>query len=163
MDVQDHERKDQHGTEFDHAGRHRHTRRRSERERQHHHKHHEMATTSSVRYPEAQQMLVHGSRGVPLTLTMEEPTTIGNLRAKRAGCVDRVHSGTMSSPSQHRLRRSSNSSLSFRAEHTNTRRGTNLAQRVDDALEVENACEQGDRQRSLDTLRRLGMSSGDVR
>ena len=55
----------------------------------------------SVRYPEAQYMLVHGSRGVPLTLTTEELTTIENLRAKRSGCVDRVHSGTMSSPSQH--------------------------------------------------------------
>ena len=35
-----------------------------------------MATVVSVRYPKAQQMLVHGSRGVPLTLTTEEPTTL---------------------------------------------------------------------------------------
>ena len=47
--------------------------------------------------------------------------------------------------------------------HGITRRATNLAPQVDGALEVENVCEQGDRQRSLDTLRRLGMSYGSVR
>ena len=152
MDVQDHERKDQHGTEFDHAGRHRHTRRRSERERQHHHKHHEMATTSSVRYPEAQYMLVHGSRGAPHTLTTEEPTTIENLRAKRSVCVDRVHSSNMSSPSQCSLCRSSNSSHSGLS--TQTQGGVQTWLKESTTLfEAENPCEQGDRQRSFEALR----------
>ena len=137
---------------------------RSERERQHHHKHHEMATASSVRYPEAQYMLVHGSRGVPLTLTMEEPTTLKKpaseeIRLRRSSPFQQ-HELTITVLTPSIIQQLS---LSFRAEHTNTRQGTNLAQRVDDALEIENTCEPGDRKRSLDTLHRLGMSFGDVR
>ena len=107
-------------------------------------------------------MLVHGSRGVPLTLTTEEPTTLKKpaseeIRLRRSSAFQH-HELTITV-----LTPSIIQQLSFRAEHTNTRRGTNLAQRVDDALEVENTCEPGDRKRSLDTLHRLGMSSGDVR
>jgi hypothetical protein len=53
--------------------------------------------------------------------------------------------------------------ISMRAVLTTQGGSTNLAPQVDGALEVENACEQGDRQRSLDTLRRLDMSYDSVR
>ncbi len=137
---------------------------RSERERQHQHKHQRWQQLVSVRYPEAQYMLVHGSRGVPLTLTMEEPTTLKKpaseeIRLRRSSPFQQ-HELTITAVTPSIIQQLS---LSFRAEHTNTRQGTNLAQRVDDALEVENTCEPGDRKRSLDTLHRLGMSFGDVR
>ena len=109
-------------------------------------------------------MLVHGSRGVPLTLTTEEPTTLKKpaseeIRLRRSSPF-RHHELTITALTPSIIQQLS---LSFRAEHTNTRQGTNLAQRVDDALEVENTCEPDDRKRSLDALHRLGMSSGDVR
>jgi hypothetical protein len=60
------------------------------------------------------------------------------------------------------LRRPPQHLISMRARESQEA-GTNLRKGVDDVDPVDNVCEQGDRQRSLDTLRRLDKSYGDVR
>jgi hypothetical protein len=101
------------------------------------------------------------TKGVAHTLTIELSTTIKNLRAERSICVDLVRSSSMRTPPQHSAVRPQHL-ISMRARESQEA-GTNLRKGVDDVDPVDNVCEQGDRQRSLDTLRRLDKSYGDVR